>query len=55
MAKYLFRARYTQAGVAGLLKEGGSSRREALRQTIEGMGAPCTISSMHSEIGTCSS
>lgn len=38
MAKYLFRAKYTQAGVAGLLKEGGSSRREALRQTIEGMG-----------------
>ena len=25
MAKYLFRARYTQAGVSGLLKEGGTS------------------------------
>ncbi len=38
MARYLFRAKYTQAGVTGLLKEGGTSRREALRQTIEGMG-----------------
>ena len=38
MARYLFRTKYTQAGVAGLLKEGGTSRREALRQTIEGMG-----------------
>lgn len=38
MAKYLIRAKYTQAGVAGLLKEGGSSRRQALRATIEAMG-----------------
>ena len=38
MARYLFRAKYTQAGVTGLLKEGGTSRRDALRQTIEGMG-----------------
>ncbi len=38
MARYLYRAKYTQAGVTGLLKEGGTSRREALRQTIEGMG-----------------
>lgn len=38
MAKYLFRANYTQAGVAGLIKEGGTGRREALRQTVEGLG-----------------
>ncbi len=38
MAKYLIRAKYTQAGVAGLLNEGGTSRREALRATIEGAG-----------------
>ncbi len=38
MARYLFRAKYTQLGVTGLLKEGGSSRREALRETIEAMG-----------------
>lgn len=38
MSKYLFQASYTQAGVKGLLKEGGSSRREALRETIESLG-----------------
>lgn len=38
MAKYLFRTNYTQAGVAGLIKEGGAGRREALRQTVEGLG-----------------
>ena len=38
MAKYLFRTKYTVAGLRGLLKEGGTSRREALKQTIEGVG-----------------
>ncbi len=38
MAKYLFRTRYTKDGVAGLIKEGGTGRQEALRQTIEGLG-----------------
>ena len=38
MAKYLFRTSYTQAGVAGLIREGGTGRREALRQTVEGLG-----------------
>ena len=38
MAKYLFRTRYTQAGVSGLIREGGTGRREALRQTVEGLG-----------------
>ena len=38
MAKYLFRTSYTKAGVEGLIREGGTGRREALRQTIEGLG-----------------
>ena len=38
MARYLFRAKYTKTGVAGLLREGGTSRRSALRETIEAMG-----------------
>ena len=38
MAKYLFRTSYTKAGVEGLIKEGGSGRREALRQSVEGLG-----------------
>ena len=38
MAKYLFRTSYTQSGVAGLIREGGTGRRDALRQTAEGLG-----------------
>ena len=38
MANYMFRTRYTRSGLEGLLREGGTGRREALRQTIEGMG-----------------
>jgi uncharacterized protein with GYD domain len=38
MAKYLVRATLTSAGVNGLLKEGGSSRREAVKALAEGAG-----------------
>ena len=38
MPKYLFEASYTQAGLKGLLKEGGSSRREAVEQALKGLG-----------------
>ena len=38
MAKYLFRTSYTKAGVEGLIREGGTGRRDALRQTVEGLG-----------------
>lgn len=38
MGKYLFQTSYTQAGLAGLLKEGGTKRRAALAATIEGAG-----------------
>ncbi len=38
MSKHLLQASYTQAGLAGLIKEGGTSRREALAETIEGAG-----------------
>jgi uncharacterized protein with GYD domain len=38
MPKYLFQASYTQAGLKGLLKEGGSKRREAVEQTVKGLG-----------------
>lgn len=34
MPKYLIRARYTTEGVRGLLKEGGSSRRQAVEKAI---------------------
>lgn len=38
MAKYMLQANYTQAGAAGLLREGGTNRRAALTAAIEGMG-----------------
>ncbi len=38
MGKYLIAANYTQSGLVGLLKEGGTSRRAALTQTVEGVG-----------------
>jgi uncharacterized protein with GYD domain len=38
MPKYLFQASYTTEGLRGLLKEGGSKRREAVEQTVKGLG-----------------
>ena len=38
MPKYLFQATFIGEGLKGLLKEGGSKRRETLKQTIKGMG-----------------
>ncbi|MGH8709851.1 MAG: GYD domain-containing protein [Burkholderiales bacterium] len=38
MAKYLIKVSYTVEGTKGLLKEGGSSRRAAVAQMIQGMG-----------------
>ncbi len=49
MGKYLIRANYTQSGLAGLLKEGGSRRRAALAQTIEGAGG--TLESLYYAFG----
>jgi uncharacterized protein with GYD domain len=38
MPKYLFRSNYTPDGVPGLLREGGSSRRDAARRAAESVG-----------------
>ena len=38
MSKYLIQASYTPAGLQGLLKEGGSSRRAVLEGLVKGMG-----------------
>ncbi len=38
MPKYLIRATHTVEGLKGLLKEGGSSRREAIARGTEAMG-----------------
>ena len=38
MAKYLVRANYTSDGVRAVLKEGGNSRRDAVKALIGGLG-----------------
>jgi uncharacterized protein with GYD domain len=38
MPKYLVKASYTTEGVKGVLKEGGSSRRDTVAKVIEGLG-----------------
>jgi uncharacterized protein with GYD domain len=38
MPKYLFQGSYTEQGLKGLLKEGGSKRKEAIAQLAKGMG-----------------
>src|SRR5262245_18846249 len=38
MPKYLIQGSYSQQGLNGMLKEGGSKRREAAEQIIKGTG-----------------
>ena len=38
MAKYLIQANYTGEGIKGLLKEGGSSRRDAVDKALASVG-----------------
>jgi uncharacterized protein with GYD domain len=49
MAKYLVQASYTDAGLKGLLKEGGSKRREAVEKAVEGLGG--TLESFYYAFG----
>jgi uncharacterized protein with GYD domain len=38
MPKYLLRTRYTLDGLKGLIKEGGTKRREAVEQAFKSLG-----------------
>jgi uncharacterized protein with GYD domain len=38
MPKFLIKASYTQDGIRGLMKEGGSGRKAAVQKLIEGVG-----------------
>jgi uncharacterized protein with GYD domain len=38
VAKYLFQAKYTAQGLKGLLKDGGSKRREVVQRATESLG-----------------
>ena len=43
MPKYLISASYTQEGMRGLLKEGGTSRRSTVTRLIKSMGGSLEI------------
>ena len=49
MPKYLFRASYTAAGAAGLLKEGGTSRARVVEALAKSLGG--SIESMYWAFG----
>lgn len=49
MSKFLVRGSYTNDGLKGVLKEGGSSRVEAVRQLVEGLGG--TLESFYFAFG----
>ena len=38
MPKYLFHASYTVEGLGGLLRDGGTRRRESIENLVKGMG-----------------
>ena len=38
MAKYLFQGSYTVEGLRGVLREGGTKRREAVAQLVQALG-----------------
>jgi len=38
MAKYLIKATYSPEGARGLIKEGGSGRRDTVKKILEGLG-----------------
>jgi len=38
MSKYLFQGSYTEQGLKGVLKEGGSNRRNVIEQLARGLG-----------------
>jgi uncharacterized protein with GYD domain len=49
MAKYLLQGSYTVEGIKGVLKEGGSGRREAVSAALKGLGGK--IESMYYAFG----
>lgn len=43
MAKYMFQASYTQEGLKGLFKDGGSRRREDLQAAVQQLGGSLEV------------
>ena len=53
MPKYLFRASLAAEGVAGVLKEGGSARRQVVKDAVEKLGG--TLETFYSPSATTTS
>ncbi|MGP3989000.1 GYD domain-containing protein [Streptomyces sp. 3N207] len=49
MAKYLFRAKLTVDGLKGLLKDGGTTRREVVERMVQSLGG--RLESMYWALG----
>ena len=49
MPKYLFKGSYSQEGIQGVLKEGGTARRAATKRLAESLGG--TLESFHFAFG----
>lgn len=49
MAKYLFHVNYTEKGLQGLLKDGGTKRRQAAKAAVESLGG--TLESFYYAFG----
>ena len=49
MAKYLFHGSYTQTGIKGVLKDGGTGRRKAVDDLAKSLGG--TVESMYWALG----
>jgi uncharacterized protein with GYD domain len=49
MPKYLIQASYVGEGLKGLIKEGGSSRRDTVEKVVKGMGG--TLESFYYSFG----
>jgi uncharacterized protein with GYD domain len=43
MAKYLFQGSYTEQGLKGVLKEGGTGRVKAVEQLVKGLGGKLEV------------
>lgn len=49
MPKYMIEVNYVGAGIKGLLKDGGTTRREIVEQLMESLG--CTLESFYYAMG----
>ena len=47
MSKFMYSGSYTPEGVKGLLKEGGTERRDETKRIVESLGGELELSLIH--------